>query len=153
VTTIPFGLRMADADPASMLAAKFSVPYTVAATLVLGHAGIDAFAAPALADPRIRDLARRVEVTADPEMGPRRTDYPTACVRIALRDGRALEETVTIVRGDALNPAPAEEVVAKFLALASPVVGPARARQTVDAVNDVGALDNVRDLAGLCATE
>ena len=26
VTTIPFGLRMADADPASMLAAKFSVP-------------------------------------------------------------------------------------------------------------------------------
>jgi 2-methylcitrate dehydratase PrpD len=68
-----------------------------------------------------------VKITEDPEMGPRRTDYPTACVRIALRDGRALEETVTIVRGDALNPAPAEEVVAKFLALASPVVGP-RAR-------------------------
>ena len=153
VTTIPFGLRMADADPASMLAAKFSVPYAVAATLVLGHAGLDAFEAPALADPRIRDLARRVEVTADPEMSPRRTDYPTACVRIALRDGRALEETVTIVRGDALNPAPAEEVVAKFLALASPVVGASRARRAVDTVDDVGALDNVRDLAGLFATE
>ena len=153
VTTIPFGLRMADADPASMLAAKFSVPHAVAATLVLGHAGLDAFEAAALADPRIRDLARRVEVTADPEMGPRRTDYPTACVRIALRDGRALEETVTIVRGDALNPAPAEEVVAKFLALASPVLGSSRARRAVDAVNDVGALDNVRDLAGLCAGE
>jgi 2-methylcitrate dehydratase PrpD len=144
---------MADADPASMLAAKFSVPHAVAATLVLGHAGLDAFEASALADPRIRDLARRVEVSADPEMGPRRTDYPSACVRIALRDGRALEETVTIVRGDALNPAPAEEVVAKFLALASPVVGPSRARRAVDAVNDVGGLDNVRDLAGLCAGE
>ena len=152
VTTIPFGLRMADADPASMLAAKFSVPYAVAATLVLGHAGVDAFAAPALADPRIRDLARRVEVTADPEMGPRRTDYPTACVRIALRDGRALEETVTIVRGDALDPAPAEEIVAKFLALASPVLGSSRARGVVNAVNDVGTFDNVRDLAALCAT-
>ena len=83
VTTIPFGHRMADNDPASLLAAKLSVPYAVAATLVLGHAGLDAFAAPALADPRIRELARRVEVTADPEMGPRRTDYPSACVRIA----------------------------------------------------------------------
>jgi 2-methylcitrate dehydratase PrpD len=51
VTTIPFGLRMANADPASMLAAKFSVPYAVAATLVLGHAGLDAFEAPALAIP------------------------------------------------------------------------------------------------------
>ena len=70
VTTIPFGLRMADADPASMLAAKFSVPHAVAATLVLGHAGLDAFEAAALADPRIRDLARRVEVTADPGDGP-----------------------------------------------------------------------------------
>ena len=108
---------------------------------------------PLLGDPRIRESARRVKITEDPEMGPRRTDYPTACVRIALRDGRELEETVTIVRGDALNPAPAEEVVAKFLALASPVVGPARARRAVDAVNDVGALDDVRDLARLCATE
>jgi hypothetical protein len=86
-------------------------------------------------------------------MGPRRTDYPTACVRIALRDGRALEETVTIVRGDALNPAPAGEVVAKFLALASPVLGSSRARRAVDAVNDVGAFENVRDLTVLCAGE
>jgi len=151
VTTIPFGLRMANAEPASMLAAKFSVPHAVAAAIVLGHAGLGAFEGSALADPRIRDLARRVEVAADPEMGPRRTDYPTACVRIALRDGRALEETVTIVRGDALDPAPPGDVVAKFLALAAPVVGSSRAKRAVEAVNDLRHVDNVSDLAALCA--
>src|SRR5262245_6491067 len=142
VTTIPFGLRMADAEPASMPAAKFSVPHAVAASLVLGHAGLDAFDDRALADPRIRDLARRVEIVADPEMGPRRTDHPTACVRVALYDGRALEESVTIVRGDALNPVPPEDVVAKFLALAEPVVGSARAKRAVDAVHDLDTTDN-----------
>jgi 2-methylcitrate dehydratase PrpD len=125
----------------------------VAASLVLGHAGLDAFEERALADPRIRDLARRVEIAADPAMGPRRADYPTARVRVALRDGRALEESVTIVRGDALNPVPPEDVVAKFLALAEPVVGSGRAKRAVDAVNGLDAIDNVRDLAALCAGE
>src|SRR5262245_23182534 len=104
VVTFPFGLRMADPDPPSMLAAKFSIPYAVASSLVLGHAGLAAFEPAALGAPRIRDLARRVEVTADPEMGPRRTDYPTARVQILLRDGRTIERATTVVRGDVLDP-------------------------------------------------
>ena len=74
VTTIPFGPRMADPAPASMLGAKFSIPYAVAAALVLGRADVSAFAEPALGDPRIRALAARVEVRVDPEMSPRRAD-------------------------------------------------------------------------------
>jgi 2-methylcitrate dehydratase PrpD len=149
VTTIPFGLRMADPDPPNMLGAKFSIPYAVAAALVLGHAGTAAFESPSLDDARIRDLARRVEVRADPEMSPRRADHPTAHVRIRLRDGRTLEETTTVVLGDADNPVPPEDVVTKFLALASPVLGPSRARQAVDAVRDVEALKDIRDQTAL----
>lgn len=151
VTTIPFGERMANADPVNMLAAKFSVPYAVAATLVLGHTGIGAFEDAALGDPRIRDLARRVEIVSDSEMGPRRVDYPTARVRVSLRDGRTLEEATTIVRGDVLNPAPADEVIAKFLALVSPVLGEERARRAAECVHDVGAIGDVRDLGALFA--
>jgi hypothetical protein len=85
-------------------------------------------------------------VEVDPKMGPRRTDYPTARVEVALADGRTLEETVTIVRGDALAPVPAEEIAAKFLALVSPVLGEAYARRAVDAVHAVDGIDNVREL-------
>lgn len=149
VVTIPFGRRMANADPPNMLAAKFSIPHAVASSLVLGHAGLAAFEPPALRDGRIRDLARRVDVTADPEMAPRRTDYPTARVRVVLRDGRTLEATTTVVRGDALDPVSADDVIAKFLELASPVIGRARADRAVDAVHEVDTGKDVRDLTAL----
>jgi 2-methylcitrate dehydratase PrpD len=146
VTTIPFGLRMADPDPAGMLGAKFSIPYAVAAALVLDTADVSAFAPAALTDERIRGLARRVEVSADPEMSPRRVDRPTARVCITLANGRVLEETATVVRGDAANPVPAEEVVAKFVGLAAPVLGEARARRVVHTVHELDTLKDVRDL-------
>src|SRR5262249_27015337 len=106
VTTIPFGLRMADPEPDNMLAAQFSIPYAIPAALVLGVADVSAFTEAALADPRIVALARSVTISADPEMSPRRVDHPTARVRVVLSDGRTMEEAATVPRGDAANPAP-----------------------------------------------
>lgn len=146
VTTIPFGLRMADPDPATPLAARFSIPHAVAAALVLGHADVAAFGPAALGDPRIRDLARRVEVAADHAMSPRHADRPTARVRVALRDGQVLEEVAGVARGDAANPVPAGEIVAKFLALAGPVLGDGQARRVVDLSQGVDTLKDIRDL-------
>jgi 2-methylcitrate dehydratase PrpD len=151
VTTIPFGPRMADPDPASMLAAKFSIPYAVAAALVLGRADVSAFVEPALLDPRVRALAERVEVRVDPQMSPRRSDYPTARVEIVRRDGRVLSGTTTVVRGDFEDPVPAAEVVEKFVSLASGRLGVGRARDVVRLVDQAETLKDVRDLTALLA--
>lgn len=149
VTTIPFGPRMADPAPTSMLGAKFSIPYAVAAALVLGRADASAFVEPALADPRIRALAARVEVRVDPQMSSRRSDYPTAVVEIVLKDGRALSGSTSVVRGDFEDPVPAAEVVDKFLALTTEILGPERARDVVRLVEQVETLKDVRDLTAL----
>ncbi len=149
VTTIPFGVRMMDPEPRTALGARFSIPYAVAAAIVLGRSDVAAFEPPALTDPRILTLARRVEVTADPEMSPRRTDRATARVRIELRDGRVLEEATVVVRGDAANPIPADEVLAKFKALASPVLGEDRAGQASDGIRELETLKDIRDLTAL----
>jgi 2-methylcitrate dehydratase PrpD len=151
VTTIPFGVRMADPAPVSMLGAKFSIPYAVAAALVLGRADVPAFDEPALADPRIRALAARVEVRGDPQMSPRRADRPTARVEVVLTDGRRLSGSTTVVRGDFQDPVAAGEVVEKFLALASEPLGAARAGEVVRGVEDLERLEDVRDLAALLA--
>jgi 2-methylcitrate dehydratase PrpD len=151
VTTIPFGPRMAGTAPATMLGAKFSIPYAVAAALVLGRADVSAFVEPALEDPRIRALAARVEVRVDPEMSPRRADAPTARVEVALKDGRALTGVTSVVRGDFEDPVPAEEVVEKFVALTADVLGVGRARTVVQIVDDVGTLKNLHDLTELLA--
>ena len=111
-----------------------------------GTADVAAFEPAALGDPRVRALAGRVEVIADPDMSPLRADQSTARLRIALSDGHVLEETTTEVRGDALNPVPAADVVAKFLALAAPVLGQPRARRAVEAVHEVDTLKDIRDL-------
>jgi 2-methylcitrate dehydratase PrpD len=137
---------MADPSPANMLGAKFSIPYAVAAHLVLGHTGVAAFQEHALGDPRIRALAQRVEMSADSEMSPRAADRLTARVRLSLRDGRVLEETTAIVRGDAANPVPPEEVLEKFRTLSSPILGEPRTRKVAELTYELETLKDVRDL-------
>ena len=151
VTTIPFGPRMAGAAPTSMLGAKFSIPYAVAAALVLGRADVAAFEEPARDDPRIRALAGRVEVRVDPEMSPRRADHPTARVEVALRSGRTVSGVTSVVRGDFEDPVPAEEVVEKFVALASRSLGAERAREVVELAHRADALKDVRELTARLA--
>jgi 2-methylcitrate dehydratase PrpD len=143
---------MGDPDPPNMLAAKFSVPYAVAAAVVTGGSGVAAFLDPAREDPRVRELARRVEVRGDPGMAMRDAGRPTARVEVALRDGRVLTQTTTAVRGDAENPVGRETLVEKFLALASPTLPADRARRVVQVVAELHTLKDVRDLTELLWT-
>jgi hypothetical protein len=70
-------------------------------------------------------------------------------VRIVLRDGRALERTTSVVRGDALSPVPRDEITTKFVALTAPILGDAQARKIVDVVDDTDRLDDIRTLTAL----
>jgi 2-methylcitrate dehydratase PrpD len=144
--TIPFGLRMAEPAPTNPLGARFSIPYAVAAALVLGRTDVTAFESPALEDPRVRGLARRVAVSVDPQMSPRSAGDPTARVRVLLRDGTQLEGAAGVPRGDAANAVPSAEIEGKFLVLAEPVLGPAPSREVVETVRRVETLKDVRDL-------
>ena len=150
VVSIPFAERMADPAPRAMLAAKFSIPYAVAAAIVRSHTDLSAFYETTIADPRIQDLAARVEVRSDPAMNPRRPDdYPTAVVTVTLRDGRSLTETTTVVRGDAAAPVERAELIAKFRALAAPILGEARTHAVVETVDRIDELKDIRDLTAL----
>ncbi|MBI1848172.1 MAG: MmgE/PrpD family protein [Candidatus Rokubacteria bacterium] len=149
VRSIPFVTRMAEPAPAAMLAAKFSIPYAVAAALVLGRTDVTAFTEDVLEDPGVRALAKRVEVTADPAMSLRRDDQPVATVTVTLTDGRTLSRSTRVVRGDAANPRPEEELVAKFLALAAPVLGEQRAANVVALTSRLERVGDVRELSAL----
>ena len=142
----PLALIMADAEPENMLAAKFSIPYAVAAMLVKGSADITAFYPEQVADSQIRELARLVEVAADPEMDLRRYDYPASRVAVSLKDGRTLEESVTAHRGDFHNPVTRDELIGKFRFLAEETLGEERTQQVIDTVACLDTLDEVRKL-------
>jgi len=152
VTSVPFVERMAASDPPNMLAAKFSVPYAVAAAVVTAGSGVPAFLDAARANPRVRELARRVEVRGDPAMSMR-SNGPTAHVTVTLRDGRVLIATTAVVHGDAEHPVGRHELVAKFRALAADALGPAGTERVAEAVGRLEELKDLRELTRLlCST-
>jgi 2-methylcitrate dehydratase PrpD len=149
VVSIPFVERMADPEPAAMLAAKFSVPYAVAAAIVTGKTDVSAFLDDVREDSRVLALAKRVSVRGDASMSMRSAGTPTARVSITLEDGRVLSGETTTVRGDAMNRVPRDELVGKFMALASPSLGDSRARRVVEACAGLDAMKDVRELTTL----
>jgi 2-methylcitrate dehydratase PrpD len=153
VTSLPFVTRMADPSPANMLAAKFSIPYAVAAAVVKGTTDVSAFGDAVREDPRVHELAARVEVAGDDAMSLRGgPDRPTARVSIELRDGRLLTRETAIVHGDTANPRPRHELEAKFTALASEALGAGRAQEVVALVARLEQLEDVRELTALLGT-
>jgi 2-methylcitrate dehydratase PrpD len=98
--------------PPNGYAAKFAAPYCIAAAVLHGHLGLDSFTDAAVADPGVQALAARVRYEIDPA-----NPYPqayTGHIRVALRDGRSIEERQPFMRGGAQAPLSREELEQKF---------------------------------------
>ena len=143
---------MADPRPENMLAAKFSIPYAVAAAICYGHTDVTAFLPERVGNAEIRALAKRVSLDSDPEMNLRRYDYPSARVAVHLADGRVRRAEVTSQRGDYTNPAGREELLGKFRALAGPTLGDDGVERVIDAAGRMETLGSVGELTDLLGT-
>ncbi|HXZ02788.1 MAG TPA: MmgE/PrpD family protein [Stellaceae bacterium] len=100
--------------PPNAYAAKFSTPFCIAVGFLTGDAGLAAFTAATVRDPRIRALAAKVRYVVDPQ-----NPYPAAYtghIRATLLDGRAIEERQPHLRGGAREKLPRAEIEAKFFA-------------------------------------
>lgn len=148
VETYVWAAQLDAPEPANMLAAKFSLPFAIATTLIHGEASVPAFRAPALSDERILALARRVAVQEDPTLTAMLPDLRPARVAIHLADGRVLSGETFTNRGDARDPYGPDEVRAKFAELAGLVWGQAHAERIRQAVE---TLDEAASLAALDA--
>ena len=149
VTAPPVAGIMADPHPDNMLAAKFSIPYAVAAAICYGRTDVTAFMPERVDSADIRALAERVSLDSDPEMNLRRYDYPAARVAVQLADGRVRRSAVTSQRGDFSNPASREELLGKFHLLAWDTLGAGGVQQVVETVSRLDRLSDVGELTAL----
>ena len=145
----PIASIMVDPAPPNMLAAKFSLPYAVAASVTQGATDITAFYDDKLGDEDTLSLAQRVSVSADPQMDLRRYDYPAARVTVSLSNGRTMSESVVAHHGDHSNPAPPDELREKFVFLAKDALGEDRMQQVIEAVARIEELPDIRELTEL----
>lgn len=128
-----------DPGPRNELAARFSIPWTVAAGLTRGPLNAGAFGPGTLADTALHALAGRVEVRHDPALD---AGYPAgrpAVVRVELTDGSVLSTGVDgPPRGDGPGALDDEAVAGKAAVLLSAVLGERRARDVLAAVAGLG---------------
>jgi 2-methylcitrate dehydratase PrpD len=108
--------------------ARFSLKYVVATALTHGNVRLAAFEAARMEDPATREVMKKVSVSLDPELDAAFPGQRAARVAIRAR-GRREELLQPTRKGDPDMPLTDDEVGEKFLELAAPVIGAAKARE------------------------
>jgi 2-methylcitrate dehydratase PrpD len=152
VRTFAFAAQMDDREPPTDLGAKFSIPFAVAACLVLGGTGYRSFTPDAVQDERIRRLALAVSVREEPEFSAALPARRPTAVDVHLSDGSVLSATVPGSRGDPGDRFPVDRMHAKFLELVGDVVGEAKARRALEMLNEIERLTDIRMLVAELTT-
>ena len=115
-------------EPRTAAEGRFSLKYVVATALTHGSVRFAAFEPDRLGNPATRDLMRRVEVAVDPQLDAAFPAQRAARVAIEARDGRREEFLQPTRIGDPDAPLSDAQLDAKYLELAGPVLGEAKAK-------------------------
>ncbi len=129
--------------PTTPAEARFSLKYVVATALTHGSVRLAAFEADRLADPETRALMERIELDVDPRLDASFPGQRAAQVEIETRDGRREHYLQPARKGDPELPLSDRELEDKYLELAGPVLGEARARSHLARVWRLEQLDDV----------
>ena len=132
--------------PRNMLAAKFNIPYAVAAAIVTGRTDITVFRPEVIAQSPLRAVFDRVNVRVGNTPRHQAVTSPGASVEIHTRGGDTLAGAVTLIRGDYGNPISHFDLVDKFTYLVEPVLGTDRTRRAIDRIE---ALDRADDIGSV----
>lgn len=124
------------AHPQSGYAAKFSLPWSVAALVVDHELGVPQFEPDSIVRPDVAALAERV--TWKLEGTGHAADAPGS-VHVTLRDGTVVDGTVARSAGGPDNPLTHDELVAKFAGNAGP--GSERVQSLVEALDSLDDLE------------
>ncbi len=146
--TTPWGNLLDDRAPAGPVDAQFSLPFTVASTVLRRPLSPALYAETAMQDPALSDLLSRIRVIHDAEADRAFYDEQRIIqtVTMTLKDGRSLEQSIEFPRDR--PPYGKAELEAKFHALAADVLDEA---SRADVINTIGSLETLGDLSELVA--
>lgn len=147
VETYAAAASLASRRPFNGLQARFSLPYAVAARIVYGHTGPEAFDRP---DERSEalELAERVTLREDPAFTASQPALRPTRLTIRLRNGRVEAERVDLPRGDPERPLRDDELYTKFVRLVSPLLGNETTERAWSLLQGLPKADDVRPSLG-----
>jgi len=131
----------------TLASAQMSLPYAVAARLVHGSAGIDAYRADRRQDPRIAPALDRITLEIDPSQA----DLDDPQVTISFADGARISRQASVALGAPANPIADADLQAKYRTLAEMVMPAAQAAVLAEAVLTLDRSGDARTLLPLLA--
>ena len=137
--------------PRDIMDAQYSLVYGLAVRLFRGGNRFRDYREEDLADPRFMALSRKVAIHVDPVCDEERLrlNNRSAVVTVVTSDGRRLEKRVQYSKGHPMNRFSDEELTAKFVDAAEPLIGPERTRQIADSVWNIEQLKDASSLVKL----
>jgi len=109
--------ELTDAKPRNMLAARFSVPFAVATSLVNRSSKIQSFTQDMLRTTKILELAAKTSIKENADMSAQLPDYRPASICITMQDGSTYHASVKTNRGDWRDPYSEAELKEKYNSL------------------------------------
>ncbi len=152
VDTYVWAAQLDHPAPDNMLAAKFSMPFSLATYIVNGAATLDAFRETARNDAVTRDLATRITINEDPALTARLPGLRPARVAVTLTVGTLFEAETLTNKGDTEDPYTAAEVHEKFMEVSVPVLGRARAVELSTVMLNLDKTPSLADILTLSGT-
>jgi len=133
--------------PQTIIDAKFSLPFTVAAALTQDEITLSSFTSSSLHEPRLLDLAGKIDFDSTGE-GPRQS-AAAGEMTIFLADGRALHHSVQHSMGDPSRPLTDAELRAKFIDCAARAARPLPLAEAECLADRIMSLENEPDMGAL----
>jgi len=140
--------------PHSRESADHSTPYAVAATLMDGTVTKDSFDDAHLANPRLRDLLRKIQVLENPEFTAAYERRPVQhCTKVTVfkTNGERIVGEFGGKHGNLSDALPQSKVEEKFSYLSNEILGDKRVRIILDQLWNLEGMNDVADIAALFA--
>ena len=137
-----------DMDPKDTRAAKFSLRYCIASTLLRGVAREEYFAPAAISEKDVQAMLHKVELAVDPKIDALVPKSWPCALEVVTASGKVLKSYVNDPTGDPENPLTWEGVIDKFQVMVNGIIAPAVADKVVAYCRD---LENVRDCGEIFA--
>lgn len=148
VEVVTFGIpvrRNARAEARNAIAAKESLPITLALTLIHGHCHETLFSHENVFAAETGHLVSRIRISGDPALDALFPEQQPSTVTITLRDGRRLQSHFPVPVGDPRCPMGPAELDEKFMRLTGNVLGDG-ATTLRAAILNIDRLSSVADL-------
>jgi 2-methylcitrate dehydratase PrpD len=131
--------------PTTIIDAKFSIPYCVAAALVRGRLSLDDFSEAELLNPEILSVAAKVKSLQNGV----RNSAVGGKMEIRLKSGERIQRQVTETLGSVRRPLPSDRLAAKFLDCARRARHPPCARNADAFLRKIDRLEDLQNVMPL----